>query len=428
MLSPAILIAIGLVEKCRFALASHLDGVLNPFCIQVCVATFGNAEMLKVGILMLAGMAAANVAHAQQSVHFVGDFETGAVQRHGDGRDGFFIKTLPNPQGLIGEIMITAGGAGPDSNLDTRVVSSESVGGELVKPRKGSYFLRSAIYFDKNYDGFSGSGGVNKPRTSISIFKEGELFDYDVEGYTGFSIYLPKNLENETGTRGQMGKNQLMSVAAPGAADAFSLNYWVPSLKEGGGNDAHWWINLNHSTTSTDVYDFEYIDLGTVVPDKGKWTDFVIRWRANPFTVDTNPYKAGIPNAKDKLYRGNRGILQVWKAQGAVDSNGNRKMVLVLDRVNSPVGQVPHKDWKLRHHFRQYKHHWHRAPTSVKGPVWIGFDEIRFGLVARDTTAYSDVHASALACTDSCPGGTPSSPPAVAEIPPAPPESLKVLQ
>jgi hypothetical protein len=388
------------------------------------MVTYGNTEMLRVGILMLVGIAAANAAHAQRSVYFTGDFETGAVQKHGSTSDGFFIKTLPNPQGLIEEIVIMSGGAGPDSKLDTRVMGGEFVGGELVKPRRGMYFMRSAIYFDKKYDGFSGNSGVNKPRAQIMMFKENQLFDYDVEGYTGFSVYLPRNLENETGTRGNVGKNQLMSITAPGAADFFSLNYWVPSSKEGGGDNSHWWIRLNHSTTSTDVYNFENINLGSVVPDKGKWTDFVIRWRSNPFSVDTNPYKAGIPNAKDKLYAGNRGILQVWKAEGTADSDGNRKLVLVVNRVNSPVGQVPHKDWQLRHSFRQYKHHWHQAPTSVKGPVWIGFDEIRFGLVGRDETAYADVHASALGCTDRCPDGTPS----LADVPPGPPEGLTVFQ
>jgi hypothetical protein len=376
--------------------------------------------MLKSGALLLVGLAATNLAYGDQHVYFTGDFETGKVQTAGTSWDGFYVKTLPDPQGNTVEVNIGHGGAGPDTNLDTRVVRSELVGSELVTPRKGSFFIRSAIYFNKDYSGFTGNSGKNKPRTLIVAVKGDQRFDYDVEGYTGFSIYLPKNLENETGKRGEQGKNMLMNISAPGAAECFTLSYWVPTSAEGGGNDSHWWIRLNHSTRSTDRDQTENIDLGSVVGDKGKWTDFVIRWRCNPFSVDTNPYKAGVPYAKDRLYEGNKGILQVWKADGSVDGDGNRRMVLKVNKVNTPVGLVPHKDWKLGHSFRQYKHGWHQQPTSVTGPVWIGFDEIRFGLSVRDATAYSDVHASQLVCTDCL--ATPN------VAPPKPPKELAILQ
>jgi hypothetical protein len=304
-------------------------------------------------------------------------------------------------------------------------VPGELLGSELVKPRKGNFFVRSAIYFDKDYSGFEGNSGKNKPRVLVIAVKNDQRFDYDVEGYTGFSIYLPKDLEDETGEKGVQGTNMLMNISAPRSEPFFTLNYWVPTSSEGGGNDSHWWIRLNRSSTSTvkDNAVVEKLDLGSVVADKGKWTDFVIRWRSNPFSVDTNPYKAGVPNAKDQLYRGNKGILQVWKAEGPVDENGNRRMVLKVNKVNTPVGLVPHKDWKLGHSFRQYKYGWHHQPTSVTRPVWIGFDEIRFGLVVRDKTAYSDVHASKLACTDGCPRSASASPSA----PPGPPKELKVI-
>jgi len=377
--------------------------------------------MLKTSTLLVIGVALANIALADRNVHFTGNFETGAIQKYGSPHDGFSVKTLPDPQDGVDQVVIRDGGAGPNTNLDTRVVPNEFVGSELVEPRKGNFFLRSAIYFDKDYSRFSGNSARNKPRMSFIIKKDSYLIDYDVESYTGFSVYLPQNLENETGKRGPSGTNQLFSIAAPGAAECFTLNYWVPFSSEGGGNDAHWWIRLNHSTTNTDRDQVEFIDLGSVLADKGKWTDFVIRWRSNPFSVDTNPYKAGVPNARDQLYKGNKGILQVWKSEGRVDNAGNRRMVLVVNKVNTAVGLVPHKDWKLGHSFRQYKHGWHKYNTSVAGPVWIGFDEIRFGLTNRDATSYSDVHPSQLACSDSCPGGSSTSPP------PNPPVDLTVL-
>ncbi len=382
--------------------------------------------MLKSCSLLLVGIVAVNLCYAERNVYFTGDFETGEIQKNGAIVDGFFVKTLPHPQGDVTQYVVNNGGAGPDSNLDTRVMSSELVGSELVKPRKGNYFIRSAIYYDKKYDGFIGNSEKNKPRTLIIIMQDHLKFDYDVEAYTGFSIYLPESLENETGKTGEQGKNQLMTVTAPGAAEFFTLNYWVPTSSEGGGKDAHWWIRLNHSTTSTDRDRTENIDLGSVVADKGKWTDFVIRWRSNPFSVDTNPYKSGVPNAKDMMYQGNKGIFQVWKAEGPVNSAGDRRLVLKVDKVNRPVGLVPHKDWKLGHSFRQYKHGWHQQPTSVAGPVWIGFDEIRFGLAGRDGTTYRDVHPVQAACTNSCPSGSSTSP--SDEPPPNPPNELIIVQ
>jgi hypothetical protein len=393
--------------------------------------------MLKTSALLVVGLIATLNAYGEPKVHFTGDFETGRIQPVGTPHDGFFVKTLPNPQGNETQFVIGNGGGGPGSNIDTHVETSERVGPDLVVPRRGNYFLRSAIYFDKKYDGFIGNSGKNKPRTAMT-FKSGvDEFDFDVEGYTGFSIYLPSDLEDERGKKGEQGKNMLMNIAIAGAAEFFTLNYWVPSSAEGGGEDSHWWIRLNHSTRSVDRDQTENIDMGTVNGDKGKWTDFVIRYRANPFSVDTNPANAGVANAKNQLYQGNKGIFQLWKSEGPVDSNGNRAMVLKVNKLNTPVGLVPHKTEKLGHSFRQYKHGWHQQPTTVKGPVWIGFDEIRFGLTNRDGTTYSDVHPAQLPCTDRCPGGSGSSPPpppppppppVTEDPPPNPPEELIIIQ
>ena len=138
------------------------------------------------------------------------------------------------------------------------------------------------------------------------------------------------------------------------------------------------------------------------MPDLGKWTDFIIRYRANPFSVRTNPFSKGIPNAKNRTYEGNKGILQVWKATGTEDRNGDRQMVSKINLVNTPIGLVPQASERIRHSFRVYKYGWHNNPTDVAGPVWFGFDEIRQGLAWRHGTGYSDVHPSGLPCTDGC--------------------------
>jgi hypothetical protein len=84
-------------------------------------------------------------AWASEKVYLEAGFETGEIQRNTSAVDGFYIQTLPNPQ-INGEgISSGSGGFGPDTNWDTRVVPQEQVGSDIVKPRAGSFFLRSAI-------------------------------------------------------------------------------------------------------------------------------------------------------------------------------------------------------------------------------------------------------------------------------------------
>jgi len=63
-----------------------------------------------------------------ENLRFTGSFESGQIQRSGSAQDGFYIQTLPDPQGDVDYVKVSSGGAGPDSGLDTRVVSSERVG------------------------------------------------------------------------------------------------------------------------------------------------------------------------------------------------------------------------------------------------------------------------------------------------------------
>jgi hypothetical protein len=298
--------------------------------------------------------------------------------------------TLPHPQGDVDQITISSGGAGPASGLDTRVVPFETVGSELVLPRSGKFFIRTAVYYNKDYSRFTGNGGVNKPRSLIGL--GGHKFDFDTEGYLGFSVFVPRNFEDETGTKGEMGNTMLVSTNATPKSSFFLLNVFVPTGK----NEAHWFLSYRLDDGS--AYERSetkkvWVDLGPVNPDKGKWTDFVIRYRANPFASATNPATKGIAYAMNKTYQGNKGILQLWKGQGPVGLDGDREMALKVNKVNTPVGLVPHATNKFTHTFRIYKFGWHKNPTAVKGPVWFGFDAIRYGLVESDFTTYSDVYA-----------------------------------
>lgn len=334
---------------------------------------------------------------AIENVRFTGSFESGQIQRSGSAQDGFYIQTLPDPQGDVDYVNVGNGGAGPDSGLDTRVVSSERVGSETVRPRKGQYFLRSALYFDKDYSRLTHNSGCqcNKPRSTIMMGHQDLRFEYDEEAFLGFSIFTPRNQENELGSKDHRGSNMLLSTKPNSSTRTqFVLTQYVGKSQ----NEMHWWLRYYVGDSSTQEIDGKstWVDLGPVGPDRGRWTDFVIRFRFNPFLVDTNPVTQGIPNAMNKLFRGNKGILQVWKAEGGEDQNGDRSMILKIDKVNEPFGLVAHKSDRPHHSFRIYKYGWHEIPTTVTGPVWFGFDEIRFGTVIQDGTTYADVYPGSI--------------------------------
>ena len=317
---------------------------------------------------------------------FVGDFESGEVNKNGSSIDGFFIQAL---KGTSTYVPVGMGGAGPSSGLDTRVVPYESIGGETVKPRAGKYFMRTEIFYSKDYTSIDGNGGTNKPRQTIALQHDNFLINYDEEAFVGFSIYTPKNYATETGISGDRGQVMLLTCYSTTKSTFFSISQYAPSND----NVAHWWLNYYKGDSS--VYEANAqiytIDLGRVAPDIGKWTDFVIRYKANPFSQTTNPAATGIPNSVNKTYYGNKGILQVWKSEGIVKSDGNREMSLKLNKVNTPVGLVPQSDQKLLLSFRAYKYGWHNNPTSIKSSIWYGFDEIKFGRAIADSADYSSV-------------------------------------
>ncbi len=333
-------------------------------------------------------------------VHFVGDFESGRIAANGTKHDGFYIATVPINQ--TGSKVMVSGDDdfGPSSSADTRVVRSEVVGGQTVRPRSGEFFLRTEVFRDKNYLVLNNQA-KNKPRSKLYLTHDSHRLGFDEEGYAGFSIFVPTNFENELGVRDHRGDSMLFEMCTDSSRTLVNLGVWVQKPS----NEAHWFVRTWTSATSIredQGAKMELIDLGPVGPDKGKWTDFVVRYRFNPFTTDTNPGAKGIPGAKNQLYKGNRGILQVWKAEGGIDEDGNRKMALKIDKVNTPVGLVPDATTDIKHLWRIYKYGWLSNPTTLTHPVWFGFDEIRYGLVARDGTTFADVAPTGGACPSGC--------------------------
>jgi hypothetical protein len=378
--------------------------------------------MYKTCVLFCAFLFVTNAFAGEKVVNAVG-FESGKIQRKGGSVDAGLIRTLPAPQSGNEVIQTGSGGCGPTSNCDMRVVRSEFVDGQKVTPRAGSYFLRMMLDKSKDYTGLN--EGKPKPRNSLTFRDDKYRFDHDVEEWIGFSVFLPKGYEEETETVGLI----LTEITTDSSAQFLKLSVG----RRNGDKGSKWYFHHRKSDTSVSGSSEDVqVSLGSIELDKGKWTDFIIRVRSNPFEVDTNPAKKGIANAKDKLYEGNKGILQVWKAEGpTIDNQGNRKMVNKISIVNKPVGLVPGNTQgqdKMGWDARAYKGGWQGnagQSTSVKGPIWIAWDEIRFGETARHGTTYSDVHPTGAACTDRCPDGSVGPGVIPAATPPEPPGNLR---
>jgi hypothetical protein len=247
--------------------------------------------------------------------------------------------------------------------------------------------LRTAIYKTKDYSEWA-PNPEDRPRTDQSPIDH--PIEWDSEGYLGLSIFLPSNLEIESGS----GNRQNMLYVANTTPSATLMWLELGPVQTGPSNWAFGWHTDNSSVSeSNDARTI--VSLGAISPDRGKWTDFVIRYRLNPFTTTTNA--STISGGKNQSYDGNKGILQVWKSEGDVDGNGNREMVLTsVNIVNAPVGLVPKATLQPIHRFRQYKPQWKTASGTVAGPSWIGFDAIYFGDVLVNGTTFSDVHAGRL--------------------------------
>src|SRR5262245_35857393 len=229
---------------------------------------------------LLAGILLSSAAiGAVKKVHFVGDFESGQIKGNGYPYDGFYVATLPEQQSGSQFLNNQDSSFGPSSNADTRVVQSENVGGQTVKPRSGKYFLRTEIYRNKNYLALNGFV-KNRPRSKIYMTNPNLLVDFDQEGYTGFSIFVPKDFQSERGVRVHRGSITLFTLDGAGG-QLVDLSLWVQSPA----TEAHWflryWTATNNGKGKVAV---KVVDLGPVSADAGKWTDFVFRYRFNPFS------------------------------------------------------------------------------------------------------------------------------------------------
>jgi hypothetical protein len=332
-----------------------------------------------------------------RDVWLTSNFSTGQIQNTTGTQDGFWVATLPVNQVGSDWIGTGSGGFGPSSGYDSRVVASEVVGGVTVLPREGSYFMRSEIFYDKDYRGINNydtsaeySPGTaawiqDKPRNSYILTNTSQRATYDEEWWVGYSIHIPHNWQHELGVRDHRGNSGTLAVNASPSRTFFSIQDYTPS----GTSITQWHLQyyVGDSSTFESGATSTRVLIDSFQHDIGNWTDWVIQFRVNPFSVDTNPAAEGISGAQDKTFQANKGILRIWKQSGV-----SRQMTLVFSVYNAPMGLVPTTAENMRLFFNQYKYGWRRNNTTITTPIWKGFDSIRYGSALQHGTGYSDVH------------------------------------
>lgn len=338
-----------------------------------------------------------------RKVYFTGTFET---TRSSDGKrvlqakesvnDGFLVLTMKSIAGTCDSESFSYGGNadGDSPAVDSYVVADgATIGGDTgVASRSGSGFYKASLVYDRSYKGITNSDTkCNDPtspdsaRMALYMSDTPHRIDYDSEVWFGFSVYIPSTWEIETGVTGNRSEAAILEIPVgptTGGGTTASNSPLTLSLRTASGtnytswilktNDSATTINSNNDTTMTETA----LGTGSIVAqgDVGVWTDWVIHFRANPFTSTTNA--STISGGENFSYGGNRGILQIWKSVG-----GARTMTQVHNVNGAPFGLVPRSGYRLVLQPRIYKYGWRKNPTTVDGPVELGFDDIRFGCV-----------------------------------------------
>jgi hypothetical protein len=348
-------------------------------------------------------------------VRHYADFETGLLTANGAkdsaGRllpDAGYKMTLPDPQSGFDSIKTGNAGFGPDTKADMKVVSSfkepdtKRGVGKLVYPRRGQYFLMQKLVREKNYEILNCSGDMpqsectlDKPRVHFDWGNDSYRFESGKEFWVGFSLYVPSNMEVDTGGSGseQRRASHLIVNTRP------SSTFFSISTQAYTKTSAEMSYVLSYQVDATQAVETSSmkkidVDLGHV--NRGKWTDFVVRAKQNPFTVATNPKRdLGITDAVDKTFPANDGVLQIW-----MRNQSTGRMELKFNLSGKPVGLVPnmieggtHISWRIYKFSWKYYYSQGGAPSAsnIFSPYMIGWDELSFGL-RENGTGYQDVH------------------------------------
>lgn len=367
------------------------------------------------------------------NVYWTTDFETGALLDNAV-VGGFGLQALERNQAqtTCEFTTVSDGGAGPDADLEARVVGSgAAVGADTVDARVGAYFFKFSLDKTKQYHWINGDStctdaSLNKPR--VKLYNNAlSRIRYDTETWVGFSLYIPSDFEHDTGFTGtdERLSNMIVVANAEASRTQFILGHWVLD-----GATTDWVLQIFSSSTQSRETNITnksltiagcdpdtapgcryMLKIGDMVSDAdiGVWTDFVIRFRLNPYAsgVTCNPATGSgagcttdtYAQGQSASYTGGNGIMQVWKSVGA-----GRTMTLRIDLTAAQVGLVPLAPTTYYPVIepRAYKYGWIKnTQTTAVGPLEYGLDEWRWGEAAAAPTGhgtgYADVHPTAEA-------------------------------
>jgi hypothetical protein len=359
------------------------------------------------------------------NAQYIADFETGYFTGNGKARDGGNITALAHPRRGDGVDACTGSASKqrlytPGSSYDIRVETDVDIKGSVIRPRKGRYFMYQEIFADNHrtyptdYSSpkcTNRTSSNNKPRVSLSVkhpnYKPSMAWGEEV--WIGYSVFIPKNLEAENcgGDNLDFRTTSLGEFGTKLACSSCNIfKFGLATAKDGDRNPTFYFETWTDETSDrrTSRTKNRYYFLGNNAQglyDRGKWTDFVIRWVNNPFTKRTTH--------NGKTYEANRGVFQVWKQVGP-----DRKLTKVLDITNVPFGLRPPTESTNGNNigavgdFRMYKYAWNRScksTTTVSSRHYsVGWDEIRIG-TRKQGISCAAVNPNGTSCS-----GTTSSP------------------
>ncbi|MFY4731342.1 fibronectin type III domain-containing protein [Nitrospira sp. BLG_2] len=316
------------------------------------------------------------------------------------------------------------------SNLDQRIVASDTFDGVTVTPPFGSRFLKQVLWYDSEYECLNGTvddgvappvpaGSKDKPRIKYSLGNSAYNYDWDREVWVGFALYTHPNHVHDIATRAHQGGGYHFWVNAGNGLTQFYLTTFArPTTNPGnytgglGGNTEYWF--LGYQVNATAVADMVQqagsprTFYNAMTSRDSGWTQWMLRYRVNPFAGSgtINP-SLTITGAKNKTYTGNKGIMQVWhKKEGA------SSWTKAVDIFNAPFGGVPSATELLGMDFGKYDYGWKKNATTFPNWRYTAKNSIRWGFrkapgstassgaIAQFGTGPADVSPDGTAPTD----------------------------
>ncbi len=349
-------------------------------------------------------------------------FQTDAYGARENFTDGASYSFYTGPgDGILTDFDTNGGIFTANSDLKSVVLADEEPG---MVPLEGTRVAQMRLRYEQSYNDINGSG-QSKPRININWGLRGDNTNwqpYDTEWWLAFVISLPADfyIDKRNGNPTYPSLNtlhtfqQFSTIVTAGGAGGVHIG--GPSSRHG-----KWEVRRKVGPTSTSGSGVPEIHawLQDIDTDIGENVLFIIRYRLNPYSVDTTVDGTMGTNAQvGEFFEGNKGIFQVWKSMAAgasgisvdlgtvTNSSGSRAMKQIININGAPVGLVP--EWRngnvgqSAHHitFNHYKANytqrvWPNPPaiphenSASPSPLIAYLSSCRLG---DSTSSYSDVH------------------------------------